>query len=156
MRHFFGLLIGVLLTAALLFGAGWAAPELVRGAQILKVSPSGDGRMLIALGVVAAVGLLLGLVLVCRTSPLAAFVPSIVLLAWTVVYALDVPRALDLAPTATSLQAEVAQAGQGMVALLSTGVYGALGVALFLPVLMPSRWASPLRDEEDEFAEQSY
>ncbi|MFF4776460.1 hypothetical protein ACFY05_26720 [Microtetraspora fusca] len=155
MRHFFGLLVGALLAAVLLFGGGWAAQELVRGA-VDNVTPSGDTRMLVALGMVAVVGLLLGLVLVRRTSPLAAFVPSMVLLAWTVVYALDVARAADLAPTASSLHAEVVQAGKGMITLLSTGVYGALGVALFLPVLMPSRWASPPRDEEDEFEEQSY
>ncbi|WP_067179661.1 hypothetical protein [Microtetraspora niveoalba] len=155
MRHFFGLLLGALLAAVLLFGGGWAAQELVRGA-VSNVNPSGDSRMLIALGVVAVVGLLLGLVLAGRVSPLAAFVPSIALLAWTVVYALDVTRAAGLAPTATSLHEEVVQAGRGMVTLLSTGVYGALGVALFLPVLMPSRWAGPPRDEEDEFEEQGY
>ncbi|GLX01718.1 hypothetical protein [Microtetraspora sp. NBRC 16547] len=155
MRHFFGLLVGALLATALVFGGGWAAQEVVRGA-VDNVDPSKDARMLIALGVLAVVGLMLGLVLVGRTSPLAAFVPSIVLLAWTVIYALDVVRAADLAPTTASLHQEVVQAGRGMITLLSTGVYGMLGVALFLPVLMPSRWAGPLRDEEEEFEEQGF
>ncbi|MEV0974068.1 hypothetical protein [Microtetraspora glauca] len=155
MRHFFGLLVGVLLAAALLFGGGWAAQEAVRGAA-QNIEPFRDSRILIAFGVLAVVGLLLGLVLVGRMSPLAAFVPSMALLAWTVVYALDVSRAAGLAPTATSLHKEVVQAGHGMLALLSTGVYGMLGVALFLPVLMPSRWAGPPQDDEDEFEEQGY
>ncbi|MEU6431601.1 hypothetical protein ABZ860_37365 [Microbispora sp. NPDC046973] len=149
MRHFFGLLLGVVVAAALLLGGGWASQEAVRGAA-QSVDPAKDTRMLIALGVMAVVGLLLGLVLVGRVSPLAAFVPSMALLAWTVVYVLDVSRAASLVPTGPSVQAELLQAGRGMLTLLSTGVYGLLGVALFLPVLMPSRWARPEPDEEQE------
>lgn len=149
MRHFFGLLLGVVVAAALLLGGGWASQEAVRGAA-QSVDPAKDTRMLIALGVMAVVGLLLGLVLVGRVSPLAAFVPSMALLAWTVVYILDVSRAASLVPTGPSVQAELLQAGRGMLTLLSTGVYGLLGVALFLPVLMPSRWARPEQDEEQE------
>ncbi|WP_432921610.1 hypothetical protein ACQPZZ_22740 [Microbispora sp. CA-135349] len=152
MRHFFGLLLGALVAAALLLGGGWASQEAVRGAA-QSVDPAKDTRMLIALGVMAVVGLLLGLVLVGRVSPLAAFVPSMALLAWTVVYVLDVSRAASLVPTGPAVQAELLQAGRGMLTLLSTGVYGLLGVALFLPVLMPSRWSGPVRDEEEEYEE---
>ncbi|GGO23062.1 hypothetical protein GCM10010116_46530 [Microbispora rosea subsp. aerata] len=154
MRHFFGLLLGVVVAAALLLGGGWASQEAVRGAA-QSIDPARDTRMLIALGVMAAVGLLLGLVLVARVSPLAAFVPSMALLAWTVVYVLDVSRAASLVPTGSSVHAELLQAGRGMLTLLSTGVYGMLGIALFLPVLMPSRWAGPERDEEEEEYEES-
>ncbi|GIH63662.1 hypothetical protein [Microbispora siamensis] len=155
MRHFFGLLLGVVVAAALLLGGGWASQEAVRGAA-QSIDPAKDTRMLIALGVMAVVGLLLGLVLVGRVSPLATFVPSMALLAWTVVYVLDVSRAASLVPTGPSVQAELLQAGRGMLTLLSTGVYGLLGVALFLPVLMPSRWARPQPDEEQEEYEESY
>ncbi|OPG12858.1 hypothetical protein [Microbispora sp. GKU 823] len=155
MRHFFGLLLGVVVAAALLLGGGWASQEAVRGAA-QSIDPAKDTRMLIALGVMAVVGLLLGLVLVGRVSPLATFVPSMALLAWTVVYVLDVSRAASLVPTGPSVQAELLQAGRGMLTLLSTGVYGLLGVALFLPVLMPSRWARPEPDEEQEEYEESY
>ncbi|MBE3011047.1 hypothetical protein IL992_17890 [Microbispora sp. NEAU-D428] len=155
MRHFFGLLLGVVVAAALLLGGGWASQEAVRGAA-QSIDPAKDTRMLIALGVMAVVGLLLGLVLVGRVSPLATFVPSMTLLAWTVVYLLDVSRAASLVPTGPSVQAELLQAGRGMLTLLSTGVYGLLGVALFLPVLMPSRWARPEPDEEQEEYEESF
>ncbi|XVQ82344.1 hypothetical protein ACQP2K_26190 [Microbispora siamensis] len=155
MRHFFGLLLGVVVAAALLLGGGWASQEAVRGAA-QSIDPAKDTRMLIALGVMAVVGLLLGLVLVARVSPLATFVPSMALLAWTVVYVLDVSRAASLVPTGPSVQAELLQAGRGMLTLLSTGVYGLLGVALFLPVLMPSRWARPESDEEQEEYEESF
>jgi hypothetical protein len=154
MRHILGLLAGIVVAAAVLFGGGWAAQEAVRGAA-QNVDPVKDGRLLVALGVMIVVGALVGLVLVGRLSPLAAFIPSMVLLAWTVVYALDVTRAADLAPTGASLQKELAQAGQGMQALLFSGVYGLLGVALFIPVLMPSRWSGPPREDVDDYEESS-
>jgi hypothetical protein len=150
MRHFLGLLLGVIVGAALLLGGGWAAQEAGRGAA-QNLDPARDTRMLIAIGVMAVVGLLVALVLIRRVSPLATFIPSMVLLAWTVVYVLDVSRAAELAPTAVSLQPDIAQAGQGMLTLLSTGVYGMLGVALFVPVLMPSRWAGPVRDDDQDY-----
>src|SRR5262245_32780060 len=126
MRHVFGLFVGIVVAAAVLFGGGWAAQEaLTKAAQ--NVDPIKDGRLLLALGAMIVVGLLVGLVLVGRLSPLAAFVPSMVLLAWTVVYALDVTRAADLAPAGASLQKDLAQAGQGMLTLLFSGVYALLG-----------------------------
>lgn len=152
MRHIFGLLVGVVVAPVLLFGVGWAAQELLRGGS-LQVDPAGDGRMLIALGVMAVIGLLLGLILAGRVSPLATFIPSMVLLAWTVVYALDVTRATSLVPSGAAIHQEVAQAGLGMLTLLSSGVYGLLGVALFIPVLKPSRWAGRPREEMEEFDE---
>src|SRR3954453_18417330 len=98
MRHFFGLLLGVVVAAALLVGGGWASQEAVRGAA-QSIDPVKDGRGLVAIGVIALVGVLLGLILVGRVSPLATFIPSMALLAWTVVYVLDVSRAVSLAPT---------------------------------------------------------
>jgi hypothetical protein len=154
MRHFFGFLIGVVVAAGLLIGGGWGSQEAVRGVS-QNLDPVNDPRMLIALGVMAMMGLLVGLVLVRRPSPLATFVPSLVLLAWTVVYALDASLATSLAPTGPAIRQELAQAGGGMLTLLSTGVYGLLGVALFIPVLMPSRWAGPPQDEEEQEEEET-
>jgi hypothetical protein len=149
MRHFFGFLVGVVVAAGLVIGGGWAAQELVRGVSE-HLDPATQPRMLIALGVMVVVGVLLGLVLVMRTSPLATFVPAMALLAWTVVYALDASTATSLVPTGSAIQQELVLAGKGMITLLSTGVYGLLGVALFIPVLMPSRWAAPPRDEDED------
>ena len=153
MRHVFGLLIGVVVTAVLLIGGGWAAQEAARGVS-QNLDPVTDTRMLIAISVMAVLGLLLGLMLVRRPSPLVTFVPSIVLLSWTLVYALDVSLATGFAPTGAAVQQELAQAGKGAITLLSTGVYGLFGVALFIPVLMPSRWAAAPRDEEEEQEEE--
>jgi hypothetical protein len=154
MRHFFGFLVGVVVAAGLLAGGGWAAQEMGRGVSE-NLDPVSDPRMLIALGVTVLLGVLVGLPLAMRTSPLATFVPAVALLAWTVVYVLDVSTATGIVPTGAAVHPELALAGKGMITLLSTGVYGLLGTAMFIPVLMPSRWAASPRDEEDEQEEEN-
>ncbi|MEU9835276.1 hypothetical protein AB0D67_27405 [Streptosporangium sp. NPDC048047] len=153
MRHFSGFLVGLLLTAALLGGAGWAVQEGLSAAAAFTL---GGPRSWTALGAMAGVGLLLGLVASGRVSPMAAFVPSIVLLAWTVVYSLDPARATDLIPHDPSMPAALLEAGRGMGVLLSAGVYALVGVALFMPVLMPSRWAPRVRDEDYDEPDDGY
>lgn len=143
MRHLGGLLIGLVVTAAVLGGGGWAVQQAVANAA---ANPPDNQKMWIALGAMAAVGLVAGLVMAGRISPLATFVPSMVLLAWTVVYALDVNRALSFLPTEPSVNQIVRDAASGARTLLTTGVLALLGVALFIPVLMPSRWSR--RDDE--------
>ncbi|MER6831045.1 hypothetical protein ABT352_33990 [Streptosporangium sp. NPDC000563] len=148
MRHVAGVLVGLVVSAVLLFGAGWAVQEA--GASLAAVPSAESGsRTWIALGVMAGIGLLVGLVVAGRVSPMAAFVPSIVLLAWTVVYALDVRRAMGLVPDDPTFHEVLLQAGRGMGLLLTSGVYALLGILLFLPVLMPSRWAPRFRDDEE-------
>ncbi|MFC5829662.1 hypothetical protein [Nonomuraea insulae] len=146
MRHLGGFLIGLVVTAALLGGGGWAVQQAVGNAA---ATPPDSQKMWIALGAMAAVGLVVGLVTAGRISPLATFVPSMVLLAWTVVYALDVNRALSLIPAEQSVNQIVRDIGFGDKTLLTTGVFALLGVVLFIPVLMPSRW-SRQRDDLDE------
>ncbi|MFF5206130.1 hypothetical protein [Streptosporangium sp. NPDC000396] len=149
MRHFFGLVIGLVLTAVLLIGGGWAVQE--GGAALSSPAAESGPKTWAALGAMAVIGLLVGLVLAGRASPVTTFVPSMVLLSWTVVYALDVRRAMDLIPDDPSFHQALVQSGRGMGLLLTTGVYALLGVALFLPVLMPSRWAGRARDDDDEY-----
>ncbi|MEU8272079.1 hypothetical protein AB0B89_33620 [Sphaerisporangium sp. NPDC049002] len=160
MRHFLGLLLGVVVTAVLLAGAGWASQDALRGMASVAnatgaVDPVRDTKALVGLGAMLVAGLILGLVVAGRVSPLATFVPSMALLAWTVIYVLDVNRALGLAPTGPSMNPMVVQAGKGMQGLLGTGVFAMLGIALFIPVLMPSRWAGRHRDEEDDYEEEA-
>jgi ABC-type branched-subunit amino acid transport system permease subunit len=112
-------------------------------------APPNSQQMWIALGAMAAVGLVVGLVVAGRVSPLATFVPSMVLLAWTVIYALDVNRALSLIPSEPSVNQIIRDAGFGAKTMLTTGVFALLGVAMFIPVLMPSR-GSRQRDDMDE------
>ncbi|GAA2646588.1 hypothetical protein [Nonomuraea recticatena] len=152
MRHFAGLLLGVIVTGALLVGGGWAAQQALTVAPGTAVPVTGT-RLWIALAAMAVIGLVLGLVVVGRVSPLATFVPSMVLLAWTVVYALDVNRALSFIPDEASMHQVVLDAGAGNVTLLTTGVYALLGVLMFLPVLMPSRWSRRHDDLDDDYEE---
>ncbi|MEO3794626.1 hypothetical protein ABGB14_30815 [Nonomuraea sp. B10E15] len=148
MRHLAGLLIGLVVTAAVLAGGGWA----VQQAAGSSVATAPDSQTLwIALGSMAAVGLVVGLVVAGRVSPLATFLPSMVLLAWTVVYALDVNRALSFIPAEPSMHQLVREAGAGARTLLTTGVFALLGVALFIPVLMPSRWSRQDDDLDEEY-----
>ncbi|WP_433256559.1 hypothetical protein ACQPYK_17825 [Streptosporangium sp. CA-135522] len=149
MRHFFGLLVGLVMTAVLLFGGGWAAQEAAASATALT-GESGP-RIWTMLGVMAAIGLLFGLVVAGRISPMATFVPSMVLLSWNVVYALDVGRAGGLLSDVVSLHQDLAPIARGMGLLLAGGVYALLGVALFVPVLMPSRWARRPRGDDDDY-----
>ncbi|MDP4504221.1 hypothetical protein [Nonomuraea turcica] len=129
-------------------GGGWAVQQAVGSAA---AAPPDSQQMWIALGAMAAVGLVLGLVVAGRVSPLAAFVPSMVLLAWTVIYALDVNRALSLIPSEPSVNQIIRDAGFGAKTMLTTGVFALLGVALFIPVLMPSRWSRQRDDLDEEY-----
>ena len=140
-----------MVTVAVLGGGGWAVQRAWAG---VAANPAGGQTVWIALGSMAAVGLVLGLVVAGRVSPLATFIPSMVFLAWTVVYALDVNRALSLIPDEPSVNQIVRDAGWGARSMLTTGVLALLGVALFIPVLMPSRW-SRRHDEPDEDYEQA-
>lgn len=153
LRHFGGLLIGLVVTGALLLGGGWAVQQ-----ALASTTPPGGQKLWIALGSMALIGLVVGLVVAGRISPLATFVPSMVLLAWTVVYALDMNRALSLVPTEPSVNQLVRDAAFGDKTLLTTGVYALIGVAMFIPVLMPSRWARrhELDDDYEATQEGSY
>lgn len=115
----------------------------------------GSQSLWIALGSMAAVGLVVGLVVAGRVSPVATFIPSMVLLAWTVVYALDTNRALTMLPDGPSVHQIVREAVTGSKTMLTTGVFALLGVALFIPVLMPSRWSRPYDDDDEEYEQQS-
>ncbi|MGW0804455.1 hypothetical protein [Nonomuraea sp. NPDC002799] len=141
------MLIGLVVTVALLGGGGWAVQQALAS---VAAAPPDNKKMWIALGAMAAVGLVFGLVVAGRISPLATFIPSMVLLAWTVMYALDVNRALSLIPSQASVHQIVRDAGAGDKTLLTTGVFALLGVAMFIPVLMPSRWSRQRDDDDDE------
>lgn len=139
------------MTAAVLVGGGWAVQQALASAQ---AGPPSGQQLWIALGSMAVVGLVIGLVVAGRVSPMATFIPSMVLLAWTVVYALDMNRALSLIPDGGSVHQVVREAAAGDRILLTSGILAMLGVALFIPVLMPSRWARR-HDDEDEDYEQA-
>ena len=97
MRHFIGLILGLVLAAALFFGAGWGAEHVSALVGHSIGLPSRTG--LIGLAAMLGVGLLIGVLLVVpAVSPLATGLPGLVLLGWTAGLAVSAHRALAWIP----------------------------------------------------------
>src|SRR6185437_1160621 len=144
MRHVIGFVLAIGLAAAVFFAAIWGYLRLLRipvvngGASTL---PAQGGELLhntnvlYAFAALAGTGLLAGLFIAVRQiSPLAAGLPGLVLIAWTVVYGLSVRRAVHYIP----LRGDTF--GTGFEAMLMNGVLAAAGLALIVPLFIPSRW----------------
>ena len=154
MRHRIGIVLAVIMAGALFFPGAWGYLRLLRlpaQADQLSNLPADGGSLLSAhhvLLAIAAVGgtaLLAGiLIAVPRISPLAAGLPGLLLLGWTALYLVNVRQGVDLIP----LRAD--PFGAGFEAMLFNGILGAAGLALILPMFVPSRWqARPAGEIED-------
>jgi hypothetical protein len=158
MRHLYGVALAVLLAAAVFFGAAWAYMFVNRGTDASMAANSGpppaDGgglpaaggslfsnaHVMVGGGVLLAVGLAAGLLmLIPWVSPLAAGLPGLVLVAWTVLYVSDVREAVSLIPLKSR------DFGAGFELLLFSGLLGAAGLAMIVPLFIPSRWRRPSR-----------
>jgi len=146
MRHFIGLILAVALAAALFFGGGWGATHMSAFAAHSVGLPSRTG--LIALAAVLGTGLFLGILLVARpVSPLATGLLGIVLLAWTALLAFSYHRAVSWVPLQSS------SFGVGFRALLVSGLLALAGMAMVVPLFLPSRWhhgPAEMGDDESE------
>jgi hypothetical protein len=149
MRHLLGVIGAIALAAAIFFAASWGYLRLLQipvvngGASTL---PAQGGELLHststleAFAAVAGTGLLAGIFIAVRQiSPLAAGLPGLVLIAWTVLYGFGVRRAVHYIP----LRADTY--GTGFEAMLMNGVLAAAGLALVVPLFIPSRWRSRTR-----------
>ena len=147
MRHVLGVILGVIMAAALVAGGGWGYNRLAR-AMTLASPHLTSTRTLLALAALLGTGLLLGLLLaVPWVSPLATVLPGLAVLGWTALYVVSQHRALQLIPSQSG------HIGQGAQVLLETGVYALVGIAMLIPLFIPSRWRRPpLIDEEEEEA----
>jgi hypothetical protein len=141
MRHLVGVLLAIVMAAAVFFAASWGYLKLlilpVKGGPL----PAGGGSLihnhavLEGFGALLAVGLLAGiLIAVPRISPLASGLPGLVLLAWTGVYLFGVQRGVRYIPLKTHAY------GLGFEAMLFNGVLALLGMAMIVPLFVPSRW----------------
>src|SRR5262245_42979148 len=143
MRHLIGFILGLALAAAMFFAAGWGAehvPALVGHSAGL---PSRTG--LPGLGVMLGTGLFLGLLLaVPAVSPLATGLPGLVVLGWTALLAVSSHRALAWIP----LQGHVF--GAGFRILLLNGTLALAGMAMIVPMFLPSRWRTRYEDVESD------
>jgi hypothetical protein len=158
MRHLYGVGLAVLLAAGVFFGAAWGYVWVFNGVEASAATSSGqppaDGgglpaaggslfqnaHVMVGGGALLAVGLAAGLLMVIpRVSPLAAGLPGLVLVAWTVLYASDVKEAVRLIPLKSG------DSGTGFELLLFSGLLGAAGLAMIAPLFIPSRWRRPSR-----------
>jgi hypothetical protein len=148
-RHLIGIGLAIGLAAAVFFAAGWGYLRLLRipvvngGASTL---PANGGSLLHSATVLEAGAALAGTALIAGIfiavrgiSPLAAGLPGLALLAWTVVYGFSVRRAVHYIP----LRGDAF--GAGFEAMLFNGLLAAGGLALIVPLFIPSRWRSPAK-----------
>jgi hypothetical protein len=142
MRHLYGVALAVILAAAVFFAASWGFLR-VTTTRITEVAgmPAGGGSLLHyhtilqGGGALLGVGLLLGLLMVIPwVSPLASGLPGLALLAWTGLYLTDVKDAFRLIPLKKYTY------GAGFEDLLTTGLLAAVGLAMVVPLFIPSRW----------------
>ena len=143
MRHFIGLILGLVLAAALFFAGGWGAEHVSALAVGHSVGlPSRTG--LIGLAAMLGVGLLMGVLLVVpAVSPLATGLPGLVLLGWTALLAVSAHRALAWIPLQSYAY------GLGFRALLLSGMLALIGIAMIIPMFLPGRWHSTRGYEDD-------
>jgi hypothetical protein len=149
MRHVIGIFLAAGLAAAVFFAAGWGYLRLLRipmvngGASTLPVHGGRllhDTAVLYPAAAVAGTALLAGIFIAVRAvSPLAPGLPGLGLIAWTVAYGFSVRRAVHYIP----LRGDAF--GAGFEAMLMNGVLAAAGLALVVPLFLPSRWRASAR-----------
>jgi hypothetical protein len=144
-------MLAIVMAAAVFFAASWGYLKLLIGPAGLGRLPAGGGSLLHnhavleGFGALLAVGLLAGLLMaVPRISPLAAGLPGLALLAWTGLYLFSVRHAVQYIPLKTRPY------GMGFEALLFDGVLALAGLAMVVPLFVPSRWRGRREVSEPE------
>src|SRR6516162_7762152 len=141
MRHLVGVMLAIIMAAALYFAASWGYLKLLIGPAGLGTLPASGGSLLHNHAVLEGFGALLGVGLVAglliaipRISPLAAGLVGLALLAWTALYLVSVRHAVQYIPLKTRAY------GAGFEAMLFDGVLALAGAAMIIPLFIPSRW----------------
>jgi hypothetical protein len=141
MRHLVSVILAIVMAAAVFFAASWGYLKLLTGSGRVGTLPAGGGSLLHdrtvmeGFGALLAVGLVAGiLIAVPRISPLASGLPGLVLLAWTGLYLGNARRAVQYIPFKTRVY------GAGFQDLLFDGVLALAGLAMIIPLFVPSRW----------------
>lgn len=151
MRHLVGLMLAIVMAAAVFFAASWGYLKLLILPAGVGRLPAGGGSLLHnhavleGFGAMLGVGLLAGLLIaVPRISPLAAGLPGLALLAWTGLYLFSVRHAVQYIPLKSRPY------GLGFEALLFDGVLALVGMAMVIPLFVPSRWRGRREVSEPE------
>ena len=142
MRHLLGVALAIVMAAAVFFAGSWGYLKLL-SVSAKGTLPAGNGSLihdhavLEGFGVLLALGLLAGILMVLpMISPLAAGLPGLALLAWTGLYLFSAHRAVQYIPLKSHTY------GTGFEALLFDGVLALAGLAMIIPLFVPSRWRS--------------
>jgi hypothetical protein len=155
MRHVIGIGLAIVMILAMFFVSAWGYRRLLplpasgtlpaQGGSLLSHHGS-----LAAVAAVAATGLAAGILAAWpRISPLAAGLPGLLLIAWTVLYVVSVRRAVELIPLRSY------SFGFGWEGMLFNGVLGGAGLAMIVPMFVPSRWRGPVSAADSEMSEAS-
>jgi hypothetical protein len=152
MRHVTGIGLAIVLAGAVFFAASWGYVRLLRTALSTVGSPAlpapgsnllHDTTTLYAAAALAGTALLAGIFAAApRISPLAAGLPGLALVGWSAWYGLNTFPAVRYIP----LRAD--SFGAGFAAMMENGLLAAAGLALVVPLLIPSRWRSPARSSQ--------
>jgi hypothetical protein len=144
MRHLAGIALAIVAALVLFFAGSWGYLRLLRAAAVngsLRSLPAGGGALtgnhnvLEALAALLVTGLVIGIVVgVPRISPLAAGLPGLAMLALTGLYLASVRHAVQLIPLRNRAF------GAGFEAMLIDGVLALAGLAMIVPMFVPSRW----------------
>jgi hypothetical protein len=141
MRHVLGVVLAIVMAAAVFFAASWGYLKLFTGSARLGALPAGGNSLihhrivLEGFGALLGAGLVVGILMAWpRISPLASGLPGLVLLGWTGLYLFNVRRAVHYIPLKKQAY------GMGFEAMLFDGILALLGLAMIIPLFVPSRW----------------
>lgn len=150
-RHILGFLLGIVLTPAMAYAAGWGATRSESAVDPLAHTITDRTRLYGAFALIAAVGLGAGVIVLARwASPMISLVPALAFIAWSGYFLFAPQPALDLPgkiPPGGDLD-------DGLRTLLGSGVLAMLGFALLTPAWTGWRWRPAAR--LDEPVEESY
>jgi hypothetical protein len=156
MRHLIGIALAIVMILTMFFAGAWGYLRLLRLPTPAALPAQGgslllSGSVLAALGAVAAAGLLVGILIAApRISPLAAGLPGLLVLGWTVLYLISVHWAVRLIPL------HGYAFGAGWEGMLINGILGGAGLAMIVPMFLPSRWRrADVADDAEEMSEAS-
>jgi hypothetical protein len=156
MRHITGLVLALILSAALFFGAGWgiakfSAMQAGHGTRALSAWASLHNAL--PLAALIGTGLLIGVLLAARpVSALATGLPGLALLGWSGIVLVGGSRAFSHLPMSGSHFAA------GFTVLSSSGALALAGAAMIIPLFMPSRWSGSGKEVlelDEEYATSS-
>ena len=157
MRHLIGILLAVVMAGVLFFAGAWGYLRLTALTTPLSQMPAGGGsllsdhHMLAGLAAVAGTGLLAGILIAApRISPLAAGLPGLLLLGLTALYLVNVRHAVHLIPLKSHPY------GAGFEAMLVHGILAAVGLAMIIPMFVPSRWRARRTPEPEVIGDPEY